>query len=82
MPQAGADTQGGRGTLLPDDPPTIQELMNDFDGFAFLQGHFILHLGSIGFDGDIGLTWSAVGTGVWCDGPPGTGLPPFPFSSF
>lgn len=42
-----ADSQGrcsGReGTaLLPDDPPAIQELMNDLDGFALLQRYLIL----------------------------------------
>ena len=44
-------------TLLPDDPPAIQELMNDLNGFTLLQGYLVLQYSSVGFDGDVGLTW-------------------------
>ena len=55
--------KGERGgtTLLPDDPPAIQELMNDLNGFTLLQGHLILQHRSVGFDGDVGLTWRGRG---------------------
>lgn len=56
-------TVGGRGALLPDDPPAVQELMNDLNGFTLLQGHLILQRSNVGLDGDIGLTWWAEGGG-------------------
>lgn len=37
-----AGAAGGRGALLPDDPPAVQELMNDLDGFTLLEGHLVL----------------------------------------
>lgn len=56
--------KGGCALLLPDDPPAIQELMNDLYGFALLQGYFIVHCSSVGSDGDVGLSWSTAGEGA------------------
>lgn len=56
--------KGGCALLLPDDPPAIQELMNDLYGFTLLQGYFIVHCSSVGSDGDVGLSWSTAGEGA------------------
>lgn len=56
--------------LLPDDPPAVQELMNDLYGFALLQGYFIVHYSSVGSDGNVGLSWSMAGEGARYEGLP------------
>lgn len=38
--------------------------MNDLDGLPLLQGHLVLQEGSVGFDGDVGLTWRGEGQSV------------------
>lgn len=54
--------------------------MNDLDGLPLLQGHLVLQEGSVGFDGDVGLTWRGEGQSVSLPstGPSslGLGLPP------
>lgn len=67
-PRAGIVKRGC--ALLPDDPPAVQELMNDLYGFALLQGYFIVHHGSVGSDGDVGLSWSTGGEGARYEGLP------------
>ena len=40
----------------PDDPPAVQQLVNDRDGFTELQRDLVLLLCLVGFDGDMQLS--------------------------
>lgn len=41
---------------IPDDPPAIQQLVNDLDGFTEVQRDLVLLLRLVRFDGDVQLS--------------------------